>query len=167
MLEKIINELKKKDIFIFNSIFNIDEPLVRSWLNNRNFSANLLYRMTEDGIYPNDFHKKCDNKGTTIVFVETEDGDRFGGYTELEWDRSNTDKKDESTFIFSFNSKEKYIRRNNNYSIGYYETEGPKFGWGPQIGFLNTIDLKHGSSIYSSSNTFELKKNTLLMKKIR
>ena len=68
------------------------------------------------------------NKGITITFIETTKGYKFGGYTELPWDKSNSCKKDKSTFIFSFNNKQKYTPRNNNDSIGCYEKCGPRFG---------------------------------------
>jgi hypothetical protein len=56
--------------------------------------------MSEDGVDFNTFHKKCDNKGATIIFIETENGYRFGGYTELDWDNYSNEKTDESTFLF-------------------------------------------------------------------
>ena len=157
-LEKMVNDLKNKNIEtkIFNSKIEIDETLVKLWLNNRKFSANLLFRMSQDGDDAEIFHRKCDNKGKTLTFIETECGLRFGGYTELEWDKNSGNKKDDSTFIFSFNYKEKYTKRNDNYSIGCYPNEGPKFGWGPQIGFLNGKNLKKGSSLKSDDNSFVL-----------
>ena len=92
----------------FDSKIQFDQELVNSWLNNRYFSAKLLYRKSRDGSTPNDFHNKCDNKGITITFIETTKGYKFGGYTELSWDKSGN-KKDKSTFLFSFNNKQKYI----------------------------------------------------------
>ena len=103
-----LNENKKEDFEknkkiknnIFNSKINIDEYLVNIWLNERKFKAALLFRMSEDGVDFNTFHKKCDNKGETIIFIETENGYRFGGYTELDWDNYSNEKTDESTFLF-------------------------------------------------------------------
>ena len=159
-LEKKVNDLLKNKISeikpkIFNSKIEIDEELVKSWLNNRRFYANLLFRMSEDGDKIDTFHKKCDNKGITITFIETEDGLRFWGYTELEWDTYSREKTDDKTFIFSFNYKEKYNKRNKKYSIGCFKTQGPKFGWGPQINF-NNINLRKGISIKSEDNSFVL-----------
>jgi len=91
---------KKIENNIFNSKINIDEYLVNIWLNERKFKAALLFGMSEDGVDFNTFHKKCDNKGETIIFIETENGYRFGGYTELDWDNYSNEKTDESTFLF-------------------------------------------------------------------
>ncbi len=43
----------------------------------------LLYRSSRDGIMF--FHSKCDNKGPTIVVIQTSDGGVFGGYTNESW----------------------------------------------------------------------------------
>ncbi len=51
------------------------------------------------------FHRLCDNKGPTIIFIETTKGFKFGGYTELDWDKSSSYKTDNSTFLFSLNKK--------------------------------------------------------------
>ena len=161
-LEKMIKDLynlnnnKPNEVSLFNSKIKIDESLIKSWLNNRKFKTNLLFRMTEDGDSFEIFHKKCDNKGITIIFIETIEGYRFGGYTELQWDSSNTDKDDNSTFIFSFNYNEKYNKRNNYYSIGCNKCNGPKFGFGPQIWFDYRYNLRFGKSEKNEFNSFVL-----------
>ena len=115
--------------------------MVKSCLNNRKFKAELLYRKSKDGSTPNDFHNKCDNKGITITFIKTTKGYKFGGYTELYWDKSGSRKIDKSTFIFSFNNKQKLIARNNNKSIPCRLDEGPHFGCNyPEIFLNETLD---------------------------
>ena len=134
-----------------------DQDLVVSWLNNRNFNSELLFRKTRDGSTLNDFHNKCDNKGITIVFIETTSGYKFGGYTELQWDKSGNGKREKSTFLFSFKKKQKYTAKNNNNSIAYYYNEGPRFCCNcPEIFLYET--LNKGVSFDDSSNTFLLGK---------
>ena len=141
---------------IFDSKIEFDEKLVISWLNNRNFISELLFRKTRDGSTPSDFHNKCDNKGITIVFIETTKGYKFGGYTELQWDSNSGDKTDKSTFLFSFNKKQKYTARNNNPSISCHKSEGPRFGSNnPEIYFNGQLN-KGQSRDNSSRNTFLL-----------
>ena len=140
----------------FDSKIEFDENLVKSWLNNRNFISELLFRKTRDGSTPNDFHNKCNNKGITIVFIETTKGYKFGGYTELQWDKSGY-KKDNSAFIFSFNKKQKYLARNNNYSIKGRSDDGPRFGSGSHPEIFLFLSLNKGQSFDDSSgNTFLL-----------
>ena len=124
----------------FDSEIDFDENLINSWLNNRKFKTELLYRKSRDGSTPNDFHDKCDNKGITITIIESSKGKKFGGYTELSWDKSNSSKKDKSIFIFSFNKKIKN-ESNNNFSIYCAQDEGPMFDLGnTKIGFKKTLD---------------------------
>jgi len=134
-LIKIFGEINNKTLF--DSKIEFDENLVKSWLNNREFKTELLFRKSRDGSTSIDFHNKCDNKGITITFIETTKGYKFGGYTELPWDKSGEKKKDKSTFIFSFNNKQKYTARNDNNSIACCPEEGPRFGCGyPEIFFI-------------------------------
>ena len=145
-INNLLNTIKtfgeiKNDNRLFDSIIKFDENLVKIWLNNRQFKAELLYRKSRDGSTPNDFHTRCDNKGITITFIETTKGYIFGGYTELLWDKSNSSKKDKSTFLFSFNNKQKYIARNKNDTIACCPTEGPRFGCHyPEIYLYKTLD---------------------------
>jgi len=147
-LKKIGKISNKK---IFNSEINFDEGLIKLWLNNKEFTAELLYRKTRDGSMPKDFHDKCDNKGITITIIETTKGNVFGGYTELEWDSNSYNKTDKSTFIFSFNNKEKYTAKNNNNSIFCGSCFGPYFGYtgNPEIYFYN--DLNEGGACNTSN----------------
>jgi len=136
----------------FDSNIEFEQDLVKSWLNNRNFFSELLFRKSRDGSTPKDFHDKCDNKGITIVFIETTKGYKFGGYTELQWDNSGG-KKDKSTFIFSFNHREKYLARNKNNSIYCNSYEGPRFCCNyPEIYLENS--LTKGRSWSDNQNTF-------------
>ena len=126
----------------FNSKIEFDENLIKLWLNGRNYKPELLFRKTRDGSSIKEFHNKCDNKGTTIVFIETTKGYKFGGYTELQWDISNKLKKDKSTFIFSFNKKQKYIAIKDSDSIYCSNSEGPRFGSSiyPEIYIPNSLN---------------------------
>ena len=76
---------------------------------------NLIYRGSADGFEPSDFHKFCDNKGSTISVIKTTENEIFGGYTSLEWkspeEQENSEdsnkeedwKNDEEAFLFSVN----------------------------------------------------------------
>jgi len=97
---EIIESIKKISLnILFESNIEFDQQLVKSWLNNKNFSAKLIFRKTRDGSTTNDFHNKCDNQGITITFIETTKGYKFGGYTELSWEKNGGSKKDKSAFI--------------------------------------------------------------------
>ena len=159
--EKELNELIENINIIgkigkpkeFDTKIQFDEKLIESWLGHKNFYTKLLYRKSINGSTPNDFHNKCDNKGTTITFIETTKGYKFGGYTELPWDKSEICKRDKSTFIFSLNHKQKYLARNGNDSISCAENEGPTFGCDyPEIYLEDSLDK--GESFDNSNCTF-------------
>jgi hypothetical protein len=143
---------------LFDSKIDFDEELIKSWLNNKNFKAELLYRKTRDGSTPKDFHNKCDNKGITLSIIETTKGYKFGGYTELSWNQLSGNPYDKSAFIFSFNNKEKYGQRKHSSpligqrTISCCSNSGPGFGnnW-PEIMIVN--DLNKG---YSSNHEYNL-----------
>ena len=155
---EIIESIKKISLIniFFESNIEFDQQLVKSWLNNKNFSAKLLFRKTRDGSTTKDFHNKCDNQGITIIFIETTKGYKFGGYTELEWESKECSKKDKSTFIFSLNNKQKYTPRNDNSTIYCDPNYCPWFGSSnyPEIYFQRKTLNKGQSYDYQNSNTF-------------
>ena len=130
-INKLIKQISKigyienENERIFDSKIEFEQKLLKDWLDHRLFKSELLYRKSRDGSKPEDFHNKCDNKGITLTIIETTKGYKFGGYTELQWDKVGKFKKDKSTFIFSFNNKKKYMARNNNDSIYCDSSYGP------------------------------------------
>ena len=148
---KKIKEYLFQNKKIFNSKIDFDEKLIKDWIGKK-FSAELLFRVSRDGSEPKEFHKRCDNKGPTIIFIETTKDFKFGGYTELEWDKSGSYKTDESTFLFSINNKTKYTRRNNLCSIYCREDLAPSFGGDEDPDFFCMGSCKSGN--LCESNTF-------------
>ena len=129
-IKQIFNDIKnfgflKNNGKIFKSKINIDEKKVKEYLDNRNFIASLLYRKTVDGDKPKDFHDKCDNKGITMIFIQTTDESVFGGYTEKGWEGTGH-KRDKSTFIFNYNGK--YPAKDDKDCIYCDPNYGPTFG---------------------------------------
>ena len=160
-INKLIEQIFKvgeiediEDKHLFDSKIEFDQKLIKNWLNNRHFKTELLYRKSRDGFKPKDFHDRCDNKGITITLIETKKGNKFGGYTELQWEQDGKFKKDKSTFIFSFDNKEKYLPRNDNDSIYCSSFYGPVFGSNQADIALFYNSLDKGQCYKSKSNTF-------------
>ena len=116
LINEKIKHINFNPIIFDDAKIEIDEDLVKLWLNNKKFNAELLFTKTRDDSNPNDSHNKCDNKGITITFIETTKGYKFGGYTELQWDKS--------TFIFFFDRKEKCLALSNKSSISCTKVMG-------------------------------------------
>jgi hypothetical protein len=96
----------------------------------------LLFRGSRDGFRSSDFHQKCDNESNTVTVILTTKDFVFGGFTPLEWDSSNSLKKDNSLRSFLFivkdprNSESKSFPVMNSNSAAIYVNSsfGPIFG---------------------------------------
>lgn len=89
--------------------------LISDWIDrNKEFKFKLLYKGTIDGDTLDMFHKKCDNQGATISFIESTDNQIFGGYAAKSWNKNNQyDVPDPDSFLFNLNLKKKYPVSNN------------------------------------------------------
>ena len=132
-IEKYFKDLKKKEnIFEQESLICTNEKeinFIYKFINmiRPNSRLKLIYRASVDGQMGKDFHSKCDNIFPTVSLFKNEIGNKFGGYTESNWNIT-TYGADGKAFIFSLN-KEKYYKVNNNpnYSICSEQKRGPNF----------------------------------------
>ena len=154
LTEKIKNIGKISYNQFINSKIKFDENLVKDWIG-KNFTSELLFSTSKNGFKPTEFHRLCDNKGPTIIFIETKKGCIFGGYTELDWDKSDQYKTDESTFLFSINNKAKYTRKNKLCSIYCRDDLAPSFGGNGNPDFYCMGSCERGS--LCNKNTFATK----------
>ena len=60
------------------------------------------------------FHLKCDKIGPTVVICQAKN-EKFGGYTNINWEspNNNIDIFEDGPFIFSINKNKKYNYSNN------------------------------------------------------
>ena len=105
--------------------------------NGRERNFRLLYSPTSDKNKKEDFHLNCDNKGSTIVLVETTNGRRFGGFTSLSWKSNDAWVNDPCACIFSFDNHKKYKLLLPQYSYYGGPGYGPHFGCNDQLGLYN------------------------------
>ena len=117
----------------------------------------LLYRLSRDGSEPQDFHKFCDNQGSTLILFKSKNNRKFGGYLSKNWESSGEWKKDNNVFLFSIDLKKKYKVKNNNIHDTYYcyKEIGPSFR---ALGFHNYGNLLlNGKCLeYDLSEYYEL-----------
>jgi len=159
-----IPEAQPKSILLEGSDFGKN---ITEWLPDKRFQ--LLYKATEDGFGCADFHKQCDNKGSTLTLISSKDGHLFGGYSVLPWDSTNSFKRHAEGFIFTLSNPHnipptKYTRNlQNTYSICGHVLYGPIFGAGHDIivasdSHQNTISYTHFTSYTDTTgkgdNTF-------------
>ena len=120
----------------------------------------LLYKGSRDGDGANDFHSKCDEAEKTLIIVEDNYGNRFGGFTTQDWGGQYLQKKDDEAFIFSIDKKKVYDVIPNQNAIGCYPNFGPVF-FGCQIRIYDNFLTKGGTTYkkglnYSTTEDFEL-----------
>ena len=138
-LEKL--ESKKRNTYgLTDKIIKTEEEIneLFSFISNgRERQFRLLYSPTLEANKKEDFHKNCDNKGSTIILVETSNGRRFGAFASLSWKSNNQWVNDPCACIFSLDNHKKYnllLPQNAYYGGSGY---GPHFGLGDQLGFYN------------------------------
>ncbi|RIA83994.1 hypothetical protein C1645_808979 [Glomus cerebriforme] len=97
------------------------------------YEFNLLYRASRDGKRAsNEFHKKCDNKGSTIIILKVENSEQIVGRYDDKF-RSDSSKSiyNDDSFIFSFTSKDNLqsaqIGYNKNKNISIYDGYDDKY----------------------------------------
>ena len=122
-LQKKIDDEKRrkeeeKNILTDSVIINNnteDKEMVRKWINSElSFQTKLLYRLSRDGPSIFNFHSKCDYISPTLILIESDEQNKFGGYTTASWDMFGGVYKNASkTFLFSLNKNKKYYRKSN------------------------------------------------------
>ena len=61
----------------------------------------LLYRMNRDGCKPDIFHRRCDNRGPTMILISANNGYIFGGYNPTSWISEYCYSECDDAFLFS------------------------------------------------------------------
>ena len=123
-------------------------------------SYKLLYKGSRDGDAAADFHSRCDEAEKTLVIVEDNDGNRFGGFTSQDWAGQYLQKKDDDAFIFSIDKNKIYEVIPGQNAIGCYPNFGPVF-FGCQIRIYDNYTSKGGTTFkkglnYRTTKDFEL-----------
>ena len=120
----------------------------------------LLYKGSRDGDGANDFHSRCDEAEKTLVLIEDNYGNRFGGFTTQDWGGEYLQKKDDEAFIFSLDKNKIYEVIPEQNAIGCYPNFGPVF-FGCQIRIYDNYANKGGTTFkkglnYKATEDFEL-----------
>ena len=148
------NKLEKEECVKGEIIHDMKElELITKKINkqNKKLIINLLYKATVDSDKASAFHEKCDDAKSTIVFVETDDGKRFGGYTSCSWSGDCIEKEDEDAFVFSLDKMKTYDNIPGEEAIGCYPKFGPIF-LGCQIRIYDDAFTKGGTTYEKGLN---------------
>ena len=72
----------------------------------------LLYRGSDHGWKPKDFHFRCDNKGSLICLFKVKRGDCIGGFSTAEWSSTTTHANDCEAMLFNLSSCRHFPSKN-------------------------------------------------------
>ena len=122
-ISKIIKDMKEID-FIIKKINNIFEEQDLEFYN-----ISLLYSASQDGDACTIFHSLCDGMCPILAFIKTKKGKKFGGFTTVPYQSSETfkGKKDDDAFIFSIDKKKTYEVDKGTKAVCSYKNYGPVF----------------------------------------
>ena len=67
---------------------------------NKNIRLTQIYSGKEHGFLAANFHSHCDNKGSTVVLIQSNHNHIFGGYTAISWKKESKSYKDSTAFLF-------------------------------------------------------------------
>eukprot|EP01105_Mastigella_eilhardi_P025507 TRINITY_DN696_c0_g1_i1.p4 TRINITY_DN696_c0_g1~~TRINITY_DN696_c0_g1_i1.p4 ORF type:complete len:178 (-),score=46.06 TRINITY_DN696_c0_g1_i1:1104-1637(-) len=114
----------------------------------------LLHRATRDTFSVAAFHANCDNRGPTLVLIETEQGNIFGGATLAPWSSVGDYVADPSAFLFTLVNPcgvppTKLVRNGSGDELYCDAAYGPTFGSAPD---LHLSDNCNGGNTLSSTN---------------
>ena len=182
--KNIINQQKIKishleeQISIFDNDFieNLDSVIIKdkiqykkylkNWISPKNrIKAELLYRLTKDGNLATEFHKKCDNKGPTLILFDLIDGNKIGFYTPLYWESELQWKNDMDSFIFNLNKNQKHKKIRDLFSIYCNSTSGPCAGdyacEGPYLEAIYKRNLSMFNNLYENEKEIPITSNKI------
>ncbi|KAJ5073626.1 pep-cterm sorting domain-containing protein [Anaeramoeba ignava] len=132
---------------------------LKNWINNPEFfeKMKLGFSLSKTENDATKFHEICDDKGPTLVLIQSKNGNIFGGFTSVGWKSSvgNNYIEDENAFIFTLTNQSNLPQKfdlkpfEKNYAIRYYSNLGPLFGRGYDFGIKT--NLKRGYSNFGYS----------------
>jgi len=134
-----------------NELKLIEQRLKTGIFRNKKISYKLLYCGTKDGDSSKTFHEKCDNIENQLVLVKTKESLKFGGYTRLGFNSSNSLITDKDSFLFSFDTMKYYDAIEGKGAIYCYPSYGPTFG--------SHSDIQIPNNFFSSQGAVQIKMN--------
>ena len=98
------------------------------------------------------FHSSCDNKGPTIVLIQSSDGNSYGGYTSVSWANDGSQREDSHALLFRMCPEagqgsrqrirtEKFQVSNPAHAQSSSASQGPTFGAGYDLQTFTTSGL--------------------------
>ena len=148
-----------KNLFKNSDIIKTEEQkyLLLSWLNKKSIQANLLFNSRNDGDLLTTFFNKVANKIPTLIIIKSTNNYIFGGYSSVEWKCDSNWHPDKNSFIFSFDTKQKYgVKDPSQHTFGNKDF----FQFGNDIRIYDKCTSNNqnfvGKSCYNSPDNYQM-----------
>ena len=123
--EKIIDKFQSK---IMDKKEQID--LIKNKFKSRGLTVkklNLLFSSSKEGDSSQIVHNKIDGRENILMLVKTTKGRKFGGYTSIGFDSSQSSKEDDKAFLLSLDKLKTYDNIRNENAIFCSKDDVPFF----------------------------------------
>ena len=160
--EKNNNNNEESFIEIDSKITNINEidfiiNHFRKKLFFKNFKFTLLYRATKDGDDTIKLHKICDHKNDVIIFMKSEQGNIYGGFSHIGWESRN--KKscyqiDNRAFLFSLSNKKLFEAIKGKAAICWINNDEYGLCFDGSLSFRNHFLTKETRNLYNDISLY-------------
>ena len=139
-------------IFKSNLINKKEERVIKSFVNGKILSAELLFDTATDGDTIDAFKNKVEGKFPTLFIIKTDVGSIFGGYATTAW-KENGPIPDYKSFVYTLNPNRKYGVTMPRFGLfGYQPKENIMFQFGC-VGFrVDGKCTKSSNNVIRGSN---------------
>ena len=131
---------------------------LKEWTGAKKFE--LQYRGTRDGMTHKEYHNKCDNLGKSIILIQNDKNNIFGGYASMSWKIEKCQYQNApNSFLFSLSNSHnsepiKFPCIDDNKALFYRSDFGPLFGMdGNDLGLYKDF-IKEGGFSCTFPNTY-------------
>ena len=118
------DDILKSDIV---TLLDIDFIVKKLNPDNKSISFKLIYKCKEDNDTSEKFHELCDGKQNVIMFIETIENIKFGGFTSVGFNSISKKTKDNKSFLFSIDKNKIYNVKKDKEAIYCFKGFGPCF----------------------------------------
>eukprot|EP01083_Nonionella_stella_P049772 132588_1 len=132
------------------------------------FALKRIFSTEQQGFSAKKFHEVCDNKAKTLIIAESEYGNIFGGYTQVNWVPSKSGKfqTDANAFLFLLRNAKKHDTvqvfdcMDHENATRSDINSGPCFGAGIDLLFCDACNKIANS--YSTPKSYNIPQNVVI-----
>ena len=158
--EKISNNIDSKIVNNEEIEFIVNYLQQTSLYQNKKINFNLLYRGTRDGDNTINLHQKCDKYKNVIILMKSEQGNRYGGYSNIGWESREKGKLeypiDDNAFLFSIDNQKIFEAIKGKNEICWIESDEYGLCFYTTLVFYNNFLTKENTNLsYGLSLNFK------------